>query len=231
MLAPNISVGIIGYGFLAGDKMKIGIVITGISYGCGRDFRHCYNNIYAKLIEPYMQEHEVNVYLTSYHNEKEEELVNTYKPAKHQFLSMDCSHQVLTYISGLDLVEDEDLDFVICTRPDIHFHKNMKDIDIDYQKFNALFHERGWWDSMHFTTDNYYAFPHDMLSRFKLVLYDLYQNPSRAEPVIDLHQAFFRMQKIIGISKTKIVSDLDELSNYNSFYSLCNLKWGVCNKD
>lgn len=205
--------------------MKIGIVFTGISYGIGRDSNHCLSNHNQFLIDPFKKESDVKLYLTSYSNEKANDILDAYKPTLHNFFEYEDSHQVLTYIKSMELIRSQPLDFVICTRFDIHFHKQINEIGIDYTKFNALFKEKGWWDSMKFTTDNFFAFPYSMLETFILVLKELYVNPSRPGQT-DLHQVFFRVQKNVGIENTNIISNLDELSNYNSFYSLCSSKWG-----
>ena len=49
--------------------MNIGICISGVSYGNGRDCFHCYNSINNNLIKPFKDN--VNIYLSTYHSEKE----------------------------------------------------------------------------------------------------------------------------------------------------------------
>jgi len=207
--------------------MRIGVLLTGISYGYGRDFAHCAPNIKANIIEPLKPNHTVGTILTTYKSDKETELINTYSPQKYTLIEFKGSHQIQTYITGLESLFELELDFVICTRFDIHFHKKITEIDIDYSKFNALFKERGWWDKSHFTTDNFFAFPTSITPTFVEVLKNMYDRPAR-HGMTDMHQAFFRVSKLIGNEHTHIVSDIEELSNYNSFYSLCNQKWGTC---
>lgn len=203
--------------------MKIGLSFVGISHGTGRDYNHCFSNINEFLIAPFKKDHDVKIYLTTY-NTNSDNLIKLYDPVAYQF--SDKSHQMLTYIKSLEQLRNQDLDFIISTRFDIHFHKKINEINIDYTKFNALFKEKGWWDSMKFTTDNLFAFPSNMIDDFLFVLNSLYQNPSRHLQT-DLHQAFSRMQNKIGTDKTHIISNVDELSNTNLFYSLCNTKWGI----
>lgn len=207
--------------------MNVGVLLIGISSGFGRDFTHCASNIKTNIIEPLKKEHDVNIVLTSYKSDSNKELIDTYSPCKYTFLDFNDSHQIQTYILGLESSLDIDLDFVICTRFDIHFHKSIVDIPIDYTKFNALFKEKGWWNNNHFTTDNFFAFPQNMTTKFIDVLHDMYKNPARYR-MTDLHQAFYRVSKLIGEENSHIVSNIEELSNYNSFYSLCNQKWGIC---
>lgn len=206
--------------------MKLGISFNGVSYGLGRNCPHCFANQNQFLIEPFRNNNEVKVYLNSYTTTITNDIIKLYSPILYNFSDISGSHQVLTYIKSLEQLRNQDLDFVICTRFDIHFNKIINTINIDYTKFNALFREKGWWDNMHFTTDNLFAFPYHMLEDFILVLRELYQNPSRGGQT-DLHQAFYRMQNKIGTQNTHIISLLEELSNTNSFYSLCNDKWGI----
>lgn len=206
---------------------KIGISFVGISYGFGRDWQHCFHNHKQSIIDPYVQKNNTKIYLTSYTTETTDCIIELYQPTKHSFIDIGQRHQVLTYIRSLEQLREQELDFVISTRFDIHFHKNILEINFHFDKFNALFKENGWWNSMHFTTDNIFAFPYSMLEDFISVLKHLHDNPSRTG-MTDLHQVFYRMQCIVGEDKTNIVSDIDELSNYNSFYSLCNEKWGIC---
>jgi len=206
--------------------IKIGIAITGVSYGIGRNYKHCFPIMSETLIEAFRKDNDVKIYLTSYKNEFETDIIDLYKPVLYQFNDFEGSHQVLTYIKAMEQIRNQDLDFVICTRFDIHFHKKISEIGLDITKFNALFKEKGWWDNMKFTTDNLFAFPYSMLETFITVLKELYINPSRPGQM-DLHQVFHRMQNEVKSENTKIISNLDELSNTNSFYSVCNQKWGV----
>lgn len=206
--------------------MKIALAFTGISDGLGRNCLHCFPAIKEMVIDAFAEQNDVQTYLTSYHNDKEAEIISLFKPTLYQFNDYQGSHQVTTYIKAMEQLRNQDLDFVVSTRFDIHFHKKMNSIGLDYKKFNALFRENGWWGSMHFTTDNFFAFPYFMLEPFIQSLQELYVNPSRAGQM-DLHQIFYRMMNRVGLENTNIVSNMDELSNYNTFYSLCNEKWGV----
>jgi hypothetical protein len=199
-----------------------------VSHGLGRDCTHCFQNHKSKLIDPLSASGDVEIYLTSYNSSYNDAIVGLYSPKSYNFFDIDNSHQVLTYIKSLEQLKGNGLDFIISTRFDIHFHKTINEIHLKHDKFNALFKENGWWNSMKFTTDNFFAFPASMIDLFINVLNGLYANPSRPGQT-DLHQAFYRMQNVVGQNNTNIVSPIDELSNYNSFYSLCNEKWGVCN--
>jgi hypothetical protein len=206
--------------------MKLGILFNGVSYGFSRNCFHCFQNQKQFLIDPFKNNNDVKIYLSSYTSDRTSDIINLYLPTLYNFSNIDGSHQILTYIKGLELIKNQNLDFVISTRFDIHFNQIIANINFDYNKFNALFKERGWWDNMKFTTDNMFAFPYNMLDDFISVLHELYQNPSRLGQT-DMHQAFYRVKNRIGESNTHIVSPIDELSNTNLFYSLCSDKWGI----
>lgn len=203
--------------------MKIGLSFTGISHGYGRDFTHCFPVIQGTVIKPLQKKHDIKTYVTTYSTNMDKLLLDSYKPAKYHFVDAipnQTAHQVLTYLAGIELLKGEDLDFVISTRFDIHFHKKLSHISFDYSKFNTLFHEKGWRNS-NFTTDNLYAFPYSMLDQLIECINDCYNNPARPG-LTDLHHLWYRMSKKVPCH---IVSpDVDELSNYNSFYSLCRNK-------
>lgn len=206
--------------------MKLGISFNGISYGVGRNCIHCFQNQNKFLISPFKQNNDVKIYLTSYTSQLTSDIIKLYSPTLYNFSNINNSHQVITYIKSLEQLKNQDLDFVISTRFDIHFNQDISLVNFEFNKFNALFKERGWWDNMKFTTDNMFAFPYYMLNDFILILQELYENPSRLGQT-DLHQAFYRIQNKIGIQNTHIVSQINELSNTNLFYSLCSDKWGI----
>lgn len=206
--------------------MKIAIVFTGISYGHGRDFKHCFNNIKHNIIKPIQSSNDTSIYITTYKSEVVEELNDYYSPKKSLFLEFKDSHQVLTYKKSIEQLIDEDIDFIICTRFDIHFKKKISDINIDYTKFNVLFKELGhwkWWSKNKFTSDNLFAFPKKYLSSFINVLDDIYRRPARAN-CNDLHHVFYRMRKIIGKKNTHIIFNKPALSDFNYIYHLCRKK-------
>lgn len=210
--------------------MKIGLLFTGISYGYYnsndgrtnieylRDYNHCFPNILKNIIEPLKNMHDVKIYLMSYNSDKINDILDKYLPTLYTFTDMEHSHQILTYIKSLEQIRNQDLDFVISTRFDIHFNKPITDLNIDYSKFNSLFKEKGYWEIYKFTTDNLFAFKYDMLEDFISALHIVYKM-RRAQT--DLHPAFYEVQKKIGSSNTHIISEIDELSHVNSIYSIC----------
>lgn len=58
---------------------------------------------------------------------------------------------------AIKLAKESDADFQILLRSEIHYNKIIKDENINYEKFNFLFPELGWWESHKFATDNFYT--------------------------------------------------------------------------
>jgi hypothetical protein len=133
--------------------MNIGILFRGISYDTGgiesglwkalgmrRDYRNHYQNHYKTIINPFRKNHNANVYISSYSTDLDKDLLNKYKPKLH-LLGPVADKQHVPVIQGLDLIKDEDLDFIIVTRFDIDFYKDISLLNIDYEKINFLFKE------------------------------------------------------------------------------------------
>ena len=138
--------------------MKIGVCLTGVCYDNNRnkDWRKCVDNIKATFGD-------VEYYITTYNTQFNYDIIDVYNPKKIQFL--DGGSQRSTYIKSLENIEKGDVDFLICTRFDILFKKNINELNLDYTKFNFLFKEKGNWDriingiTIRFVTDNFFAFP------------------------------------------------------------------------
>jgi hypothetical protein len=224
--------------------MKIALVFTGISYGHGRDFTHCFPTIKETLIDPLAKEHDASIFVCTYAHEREQELLELYHPVKSLFIPFEGSHQVGTYIKSMEQLKGEDFDFVVATRFDIHFHKNIQELGINYKKFNVLFPEKDWYGKwkwwpiwrkvrvLHYlrlpyfarhTSDNFFAFPYDMLSDFIQALKEEKAHPTR-RGLMDMHGVFNKLEKILGKERMNIVSEEEEKSDSNSFYFLCRVR-------
>ena len=226
------------------NKSKIAIVFTGISYGAGRDFNHCFSNIYSQIIEPLKQVSDISIFLCTYENDKINELVELYKPKEYKILKFKGSHQVNTYIQSMESLLGQDFDFVVATRFDIHFNNKIDSFGIDFSKFNALFPEKDWYNrikwwpvwrnSKYFhiiktpffaqlVSDNFFAFPYKMLEDFIFSLKEEYKKPTR-RGLMDMHGVFNRMEKRVGKNYVNLVSKNEEKSDVNSFFNLCRIK-------
>ena len=107
--------------------MNIGILLTGISFGQDRDFRHCFENINRNLIEPLSQDNNVFVYITTYDHEYMNTLRDLYNPVKLEILNIHNTTQLTTRLHSLKLIKDESLIFFKnkCIGISLNNHNNM----------------------------------------------------------------------------------------------------------
>lgn len=205
--------------------MKIGINLVGISsdpvgqdameYVGGskeRDWSFTKEHIISKVIGCW-GENEVKTYLFSYQNNDIDDIINWYKPTKHNFIPFEGSHQQTTYIKSLEQLVDEDLDFIISTRFDIKFYKPLSEYDIDFSKSNFFFKEAdGWWHNpiCKFTNDALFMIPKIHLNDWIQALKNLHANPPRVNP--DLHGAYRFVTEIIGEENAHFLLDVERRS-------------------
>ena len=154
--------------------MKIGILLTGVSYGynvghekADRDWNLTKDNLKTNLIDCFKDTDDVSVYLTTYKHPTNQEVFDFYQPKKLLLLDYEGSRQRTTYAQGLRNVLDEDLDFIIIGRFDIIFKQKITDLNIDFNKFNFIFREiEPHWTKDKFVSDTFFAFPKKFLLFF-----------------------------------------------------------------
>lgn len=210
--------------------MKIGIGFYGITEGTdpktgySRDFRHCWDNIRKNLIKPYEDAgHDVKIYASTYVFENEStkdeffKLVNPTKVVLSQFEGSDA----FTAKSRLhDAFEGEDLEVVIFTRFDIHFHQDMSKLNVDYDKINILFPEDPqWWESHKFVCDCFYIWNHRYSPLVKIAMRETYGWP-RGTQYPDTHGILNFLVPKVGLAIHFMSLDC-QISNVNTFYTLC----------
>lgn len=203
--------------------MRVGISLAGVSYtttGKKRDFRKTYEDFYETLYNPLAQNHTVTVYTTTYPHELNDELLKAYRPTKHQFIPFEGSHPRSTFMHGLCLVEEEPLDFLICTRFDIKFHTPITQWNVDYSKFNFLFKEKGMWESYNFVTDTLFAFPQPYLYDMADAVETLCQDGKYASHTFMHHIYGYLLSKVATENIHFIHGDEEALSHDNRFYDL-----------
>jgi hypothetical protein len=210
--------------------MKIGISIVGISHldeekansrdrvgriGRVRKFDCCPPNINTNLIEPFKKEHDVSVYLTTYPHEYMDKLLEMYQPTKYFLKDFGSSFMQQTYSESLLQLIDEDLDFIISTRFDILFSKNMKELPYNFEKMNVLFKEKGC-NHLNYTCDNFYAFPKKYIQIFSQSIGELFHSGERN----GLHGTIHQLSKHISYDNINIINPIDQLGHGNEYYYL-----------
>lgn len=201
--------------------MNIGVLVCGISYGIqkDRDFFHCYPNILKNIIEPLRNRgDDVQTYLCTYDNPKMDELEILYGAKKSVVLDFEGSKQLVTRFEGLKLLQEEDLDFIIMCRFDVHYNMSILDTNIDFDKFNIVSREgNGYWNRERWTGDTFYAFNTKFYDGFYNSFLDLLNlNYDRQH----MHNLYPYLVNHIGEENVNFMFDNEQLSGHE-FNSIC----------
>jgi len=202
--------------------MKIGVNLVGIYKGPrNRNFNITTESIFKNIINCWGEK--PKIYITTYHSDEDDELIQFYKPEKYQFLSFEDSNQRSTYIKSLEQLKNEDLDFIISTRFDINFFKKLSDFNIDFNKTNFLFKESN--QGQDFTSDVLFCFPMKHLTPFINNLNFIFKNFSakrRRNPSFNqhMHNMYYFLYKDIGKENINFMVDGDFNSSSNLFFEL-----------
>ena len=210
--------------------MKIGIIFSGIShnvFGKNRDVLHCYNNINNILISKLKEQHNVNIYITTYNHDNVNKILEVYNPKKFQLLEYNNSNQLNTRISALENVKDENNDFYILLRFDLHFNIKYENFNLDFNKFNFVCREgNNFWENQKFTSDTFYGFPSEFLIYVIKSFYDLKTHPYLGHT----HGLYPELIKYITEDKINFMMDTFQLSGHE-FASLCNDSYVLLHKN
>jgi uncharacterized protein YchJ len=208
--------------------MKLGINLVGISHllhkerhPVARTYKLCSDNFYKEVHNLLTPKFDVKVYLTTYVTEEVQNIVDTYKPEKALFLNYKNSHQIKTFINSLELMENQNLNFIMITRFDLFFFPGkLKELDIRMNKFNFLCKEEKYWDNFNFVNDCFMIFPGEFLSPFKKCCYNLLNNPPRLG-LTDMHGLYKFVNKEIGNDNINFMTgEKHYVSNCNPIYEL-----------
>ena len=198
--------------------MKLGLSFWGIAHAAirNRDYRHCWPHIKTDFIDPFIaQGHEVKLYLSVYHfddNNNEKEFYDLVKPDRVKFSHY--PHQ-MAKIEAFDNFVD-DVDAIVFTRFDAHWRRTLAHENIDYAKFNFLCKEwECWYDGRRYTNDNVYVIPTKFIPQARKAMEETIVNYANT------HDLLRHLEKYIDEKDMHYISDEHELSDLNSFYSLC----------
>jgi hypothetical protein len=220
--------------------MKIGINLVGVSYnnakegGRLRNYEDAIENFYKYIVEPFREKgHEVQFYLYSYENEKQDKIVNDYIPCiKSQFVKPDYNklgggvsvsegYKVMSvsYLNSLEQLKNEDLDLVISTRFDIKFLKNpFKEYNFDFNKFNFLWREPEF-THLPIVNDTFLVFPYKMIDNVKDSIIEMEENPPH-DTNVAMHNWYLPMVNQVGEDKVQWVDDRFRTALENELYIL-----------
>lgn len=212
--------------------MKIGFGFYGITKGTdkrtgySRDYKHCWNNIQEMLVKPFVEQgHTPVTYASTYHFENSEdrdEFYSTVNPHKVVFSNFQGSDAFTAKSALHECFIGENLDAVVFTRFDIHFSKVIAhEPNLDFNKVNFLFPEDPvWWKSHNFTCDCFYIWNHKYSDRVRDAMRQTYGWP-RGVQYPDTHGMINFLVKTVPLEEMNFISKDNEISNVNTFYTLC----------
>ena len=220
--------------------MRIGINLVGVSYNSAkeggrlRNYEDAIENFHTYIVEPLREKgHEVQFYLYSYENEKQDKIVNDYIPCiKSQFVKPDYNklgggasvsegYKVMSvsYLNSLEQLKNEDLDLVISTRYDIKFFQNPFEVyDYDFDKMNFLWREPEFMD-LPIVNDTFLVFPYKMLDSVKDSIIEMEDNPPHGKNIA-MHNWYLPMVNQVGEDKVQWVDDRFATALENKLYIL-----------
>lgn len=148
--------------------MKIAICLLGTMTVHNRNWYRTKDGILEKLINCWGNDNYVSVYLCSDNIPKD--ILEFYKVKNYIDSGSNIKER---YMLLLPKLFDEDVDFIICTRPDIVFFNQVSTFNLMFDKFNFLFREVNHWGDVEtsngygkWTCDNFYAFSKKYLLDF-----------------------------------------------------------------
>lgn len=182
--------------------MKIGINLVGIYKGNrNRNFNDTKESIKKNIINCWNIK--PKIYITTYHSDEDDNLINFFKPEKYQFLNSN-SDQRSAYIKSLEQLKNEDIDFIISTRFDIDFFDKISNLNIDFNKFNFLFKDEKW-EKYNYVSDTFFCFPKKYLEPFinsLNIISNTHTSKRRRNPSFNQHM--HNIYDYIDISKDNI---------------------------
>jgi hypothetical protein len=214
------------------DKIRVGIVLTGVSHdlsgsilsGWGqsikRTFRTYHHNFFEYIYNPIKETCDVSVYLTTYNNGVEDELLRVYKPDNYVFLNPENSRMRKTYLISIFSVMQfaKDVDIFVFTRFDVEFHKKFTELNVDLDKINFLFKEIWSAPEITETSDVLFVVPRSLLIDFLVGVQKCDEEPRRLSCSGDLHDLYDKLSKMIGEDKLHIISKVQQHSGFRNVY-------------
>jgi len=158
--------------------MRVAIILRGISYSQnyrqGVDFRLSIQSFRTKILTPLKEAgHDISIYLATYPHELQQELLSSYDDALKKYViyqkEISKGNQRDLSVKALQLLESDlhDIDVVIMTRFDLHYKKNIHQMNIQWDKINVLWKETlKMWNDHNRISDIFHVFPIKFYKQF-----------------------------------------------------------------
>lgn len=205
--------------------MNIALIFAGISFGhkSDRDFSHCFPNIDRNLIQPLRANHSVYKYVMTYDNDRLAEVEKLLNPKRITSIPFEGSKQNPTRAAAVSLPGEDNIDFYIMSRFDVHYNKKLDDFNLDWDKFNIVSREgNGFWESQQFVADTFYAWPKRLHSQVVQGFKELTEGEIRYD-LNHMHNFYSILAPIMGQENIHFMSDEPQLSGH--------LLTNVCTRD
>jgi hypothetical protein len=196
-------------------------------YGIGgrnssmKDIRHCWPNIKKNVVQPLLDNNnQVDVLLSTYKvtdETIEKDIFDKVQPKHVLYWDTNNSTPLTCKFEPLEYMYSLGYDFYVMTRSDIHFNKSVILDTLRYDKFNFLFPEKDVWKNKKYCSDNLYLWPKDFTPYLKQSITEA----KRKNGLTHTHDIYTELCSLIGENNLNIMSNEEEFSDVNSFYSLC----------
>jgi hypothetical protein len=182
--------------------------------------------------------HDVSMYLTTYDHSDINNMVSFYNPKKVTVLDFHESYMQLTYITALQQLVGENLDFIVTVRPDIFPFKKLSTYPIQFDKFN-FFHKQDclWEDDVefadyetalkrwkvhiyptyHLVNDTLFMFPASMLNTFIHAIENLHNDTHLpGKNYSTMHNVWIHLRKFLSPDQINyLISGIHPFKNAN----------------
>jgi hypothetical protein len=206
---------------------RIAVLIRGVSYRKGHlalgsspryffvDYDKSKDNIKHTIIDPLKN---CDVFLTSYQSERQQDVIDFYKPKNSSFTPYETGTQRNCLERGLAMVLEEHkrkpYETVIIIRFDVHFHRPITELNIIPDKFNFCWREiQKFWKEHRRTGDCFHAINGEYIQTFIDTLGDKYFQEGNFHKIYDVVVDFIGEENVNIIEKGYYDSNTDRMPN------------------
>ena len=148
-----------------------------------------------------------------------EEVTKLLNPKKLVSIPFEGSRKNPTRTTAVRLPGDDDIDFYIMSRFDVHYNKKLSEFNLDWNKFNFVSREgNGFWESQQFVGDTFYAWP----KRLHKQVVDGFNELAKFDPN-HMHNFYSILVPIMGQENIHFMCEEHQLSGH--------LLTSICTRD